>query len=666
MRGEEVKMLEYQSFLESKRIVVPASGITVPESSINDALFPFQRDIVKWALRKGRAAVFAGTGLGKTAIQLEWAKQIGDVLILAPLAVSKQTVREGDKFGIEVNICRHQADVKPGVNITNYEKLQHFNPEAFAGIVLDESSILKAFSGKYRQEITQFASHINFRLACTATPAPNDLIEIINHAEFLGVMQGKEIIALFFTQDGNTTHACADFEMLTGVPAVEMDLFSRQQYIDFHGHEPPADWHEVTPDDLLDATRGEPDVVFLSPPCKGFSGLLPSQKAASEKYQALNRLVLRSMELTLEAFRDDLPAIIMIENVPRITSRGEFLLRQVKRILGRHGYIFHEGYHDCGELGGLGQRRKRYLLIARLPERVSQFIYLPRKQQVKSIGEVIGPLPMPDDLCMGPMHRLPRLQWKTWVRLALIPAGGDWRDLENLGHNPRDGAWAVVPWNETGGTVTGSARVGGSNGMTAVADPRTGFAEGTHRAIYRVSAWDEPGPTATGAMRPNNGAISVADPRVKSRPRAGSYGVQAWDEPAKTVIGAGDIHAGTAAVADPRVPADNDRPDPPPVIIALDGTCHRPLTTLELAALQGFPVVMPDGRPLQLAGKSDARWRERIGNAVPPPAAKAFGRVILRALLLSQVDGWELAETGIWVKPWEWESVKEWEGNWIG
>jgi len=163
-------------------------------------------------------------------------------------------------------------------------------------------------------------------------------------------------------------------------------------------------------------------------------------------------------------------------------------------------------------------------------------------------------------------------------------------------------------------------------------------------------------------MRPNNGAPSVADPRMGCKARNGTMGVQSWDEPGKTVIGAGDIHAGAAAVADPRIPADNDRPDPPPVIISLDGTWHRPLTTLELAALQDFMIVMPDGSPLKLAGKSDARWRERIGNAVPPRAARAAATEILFALLVSEEDGWTLGATGVWVTP---ETERENRGPYI-
>lgn len=531
--------------------------------------------------------------------------------------------------------------------------------------------------------------------------------------------------------------ACQDFEALTGAPAVQMDLFSREDYRAFHSKEPPEDWAEIKPIDVLQATNGEhPDVVFLSPPCKGFSGLLPSEKSKSEKYQALNHLVVRGLQLVLGAFHDDLPAVIMLENVPRITSRGSYLLKQVKHLLGAHGYAFHEGYHDCGEIGGLGQHRKRYLMIARLPEKMTSFIYRPPKLKLKTIGDVIGPLPMPDDPAMGPMHRLPRLQWKTWVRLALIPAGGDWRDLENCGqyrieHVPRSGAYRLAAWEETAPTVTGSTGTGRSNGMSgiadprlperenrhpavyqvvpwdetgpcvtgtrfgsgapAVSDPRTGFKNSTHHAIYQVNGWDETANTVTGANRPNNGAISIADPRItcqqrsgtlgvrkwdtpstavtgcghvgnspvsiadprlRCKPRSGMMGVQDWNQPAKTVIGAGDIHAGSAAVADPRILRDTEVLDPPPIIISVDGTWHRPLTTLELAVLQSLSPFMPDGSPLQLAGNSDARWRERIGNMVPVQAAKAIAEEILFSFLASEAkEEFRLTAAGIWVVP---------------
>ena len=202
---------DYAQFLAGKRLIIPDAGLQVPEAHLHPWLFPFQRRIVQWALQRGRAACFAGTGLGKTGCQLEWSKHVHthtgrDVLIFAPLAVTHQTAQEGAKLDLHVTVCRGQIDVKRGVNIANYEMLEHFDAAAFGGLVIDESSILKAYSGSTRKALTRFGAQIPFRLACTATPAPNDLIEIINHAEFLGIMNGKEIIALFFTQDGNTTH----------------------------------------------------------------------------------------------------------------------------------------------------------------------------------------------------------------------------------------------------------------------------------------------------------------------------------------------------------------------------------------------------------------------------------------------------------------------------
>jgi len=173
-------------------------------------LFDFQKHLVEWACLKGRAAIFADCGLGKTFMQLAWAENVvrkteHPVIIFAPLAVAEQTQREAVKIGLEVAYCRSQSEITSGINIANYEMLEHFTPDSFGGIVLDESSILKNYGGATRKLLTEFSQNINYRLACTATPAPNDLIEIINHSEFLGLMNGKECIAMFFTQDGNTT-----------------------------------------------------------------------------------------------------------------------------------------------------------------------------------------------------------------------------------------------------------------------------------------------------------------------------------------------------------------------------------------------------------------------------------------------------------------------------
>lgn len=422
--------------------------------------------------------------------------------------------------------------------------------------------------------------------------------------------------------------ACADFEMLTGAPAIQMDLFSRQQYIDFHGQEPPDNWQEVTPFDLWKAVGGEyPDIVFTSSPCKGFSGLLGQNKAKSAKYQALNQLTVRGIRLVLEAFEEDLPALILFENVPRITTRGKHLLDEIKRLLRQYGYAVADGYHDCGEIGGLGQHRRRYLLIARNEKKVPAFIYHPPVRQMKTVGDVIGKLPMPDDPAGGKMHRLPRLQWKTWLRLALIRPGRDWRDLE------RDFS---------------QYRLIAKNSKIAIPSVSTGFKNGTHGTIYKVSNWEESANTVTGAYRPNNGAISIADPRIKCKPRSGTYGVLRWDETAPTVTGSADVHSGTAAIADPRVPKMNEKGIW--VIISEDGTWHRPLTTLELAALQGFPTTI-NRKPLELAGNNEQRWRERIGNAVPPQAARAIAETMLRTLMPATEKEWIMSAEPIWVSP---------------
>lgn len=201
---------DYTTFLQTKRITASPSGFDVEPDAINEKLFAYQRDVTRWSLKRGRAAIFSRYGTGKTAMQLEWARHVceetgGDVLILAPLAVAQQTRREGSKFGIAVNVCRSQADVQPGINITNYEMLPHFDPSVFVGVVLDESSILKSYNGKTRTAIIEAFARTPYRLACTATPAPNDHMELGNHAEFLGIMSRTEMLSMFFVHDGGDT-----------------------------------------------------------------------------------------------------------------------------------------------------------------------------------------------------------------------------------------------------------------------------------------------------------------------------------------------------------------------------------------------------------------------------------------------------------------------------
>lgn len=200
--------MEYLDFIKGKEIRYDGSGFE--PTSENGKLFRWQSDIVRWALMKGRAAIFADCGLGKTPMQLQWAQQVSEhdgkpVLICAPLAVAAQTKHEGEKFGIDVNICRKGSDVVNGVNVTNYEMLEHFNAEAFAGVVLDESSILKDATSATRKLLTEKFRKTPYKLCCTATPSPNDFMELGTHSEFLGVMKQTEMLATFFCHDGGNT-----------------------------------------------------------------------------------------------------------------------------------------------------------------------------------------------------------------------------------------------------------------------------------------------------------------------------------------------------------------------------------------------------------------------------------------------------------------------------
>lgn len=204
-------MSDYLAFLAAKARRDPATGLrVVPE--LSPRLFPFQRDIVAWALRRGRAAIFAQTGLGKSFMELEWGRAVhtstgGNVLLLTPLAVAGQMVREAAKFGLPAKQCAVQADVEPGVTVTNYAKLHHFDLSKFVGVILDESSILKAFDGKTRTMLIERCKDVPYRLCATATPAPNDFVELGNHAEFLGVMTNHGMQATFFVHDTGDTHA---------------------------------------------------------------------------------------------------------------------------------------------------------------------------------------------------------------------------------------------------------------------------------------------------------------------------------------------------------------------------------------------------------------------------------------------------------------------------
>ena len=200
--------MNYHEFIKNKAIVYQPSGFECTERNVN--LFGWQNDVVKWALRKGKCAIFSDCGTGKTRMLLQWANMVHKhesraVLILAPLAVAQQTKAEGVLCGIDVKVVRDQSECENGLNITNYEMLQHFDASFFCGVVLDESSIIKHKDGKTRQMIQDMFEETAYKLCCTATPAPNDFMELGTHAQFLGVMKQTEMLATFFVHDGGET-----------------------------------------------------------------------------------------------------------------------------------------------------------------------------------------------------------------------------------------------------------------------------------------------------------------------------------------------------------------------------------------------------------------------------------------------------------------------------
>ena len=219
-RGE---VMDYADFLASKRLIHQPSGFDVDADSLSTHLFDYQRAIARWSIRKGKSALFLPTGTGKTPTFLEAGQTIyqhegGAALILAPLGVAGQIVEMGTQFGVPVNPCVSQADVKPGLNVTNYEKLHKFDASCFTTVILDEASILKSRDGKTRTYILDAFRHTPYKLVATATPSPNDYMELGTYAEFLGIMSYSEMLATFFCHDGGDTsqwrlkgHAEADF-----------------------------------------------------------------------------------------------------------------------------------------------------------------------------------------------------------------------------------------------------------------------------------------------------------------------------------------------------------------------------------------------------------------------------------------------------------------------
>lgn len=199
----------YESFVDGKLSRLSASGIA-GQVDLPDSLFGHQAALTRWALKRGRAAIFADTGLGKTRIELAWGQQVArytqrPVLILCPLAVAAQTAAEGARIGIDVTVCRDGSDVRPGINVTNYDRLHRFDCSIFGGVAPDESSVIKHHDAKTFATLTREFENTPFKLPCTATPAPNDWTELGTHAEFLGVCTRAEMLSEFFTHDGGET-----------------------------------------------------------------------------------------------------------------------------------------------------------------------------------------------------------------------------------------------------------------------------------------------------------------------------------------------------------------------------------------------------------------------------------------------------------------------------
>lgn len=459
--------------------------------------------------------------------------------------------------------------------------------------------------------------------------------------------------------------AIRNLERLTGGPAFVADLAS------------------MGPSELRELTGGEcPDLVVMSPPCKSFSGCMPSKRAKSKKYVDMSQLAVRGMFLALEAWAPKRPKIILLENVPRIQSRGRHLLDQVVGMLQRSGYTTDERTHDCGVLGGLAQHRQRFLLVARHMETCPDFLRVPAPQRVKAIREVLAQLPSPMSDHGDELHRQPRLSALNWLRLAAIRAGKDWRDLPDRiinGGDPRVGydreehggrpdAWGVADWNKPSVTVRGRADI--QTSRSSLADPRLGERASRQNGGFGVESFDEPSHAVLGEGTVRNTRASIADPRLCHRPRRGTMGVLDLDEPAVTIRANHQTNQATAAIVDDRgwpIPThrlDREGHDlvlygPPidvasraPTVVVIrapDGTWHRPMTDRELATLQGFPTGCYLDGP-STSSKTKTGRREIIGNAIPVQTAEAIGREVRLTLEASEAGEWRLSAGGVWVE----------------
>lgn len=364
--------------------------------------------------------------------------------------------------------------------------------------------------------------------------------------------------------------ACDTFEYLTGVKQLCEDI------------------RNVTPTQLR-AYIGDkaPDLIAGSPPCQGASQLITNTKASEEEYERLNKLILVLVDLVFETWPDG-PQIFVFENVPNIRNRARTVLSKVRRIMSAKGYLWHDEAHelgkfgfmyDAGEVGGLAQSRKRWLGVARHARRVPAPIHLPPPLRHRAVGEILESLRLPNDPAGGPMHVMPGISVLNWLRLALIPAGGDHRDLPAVlaRHKQRYKSWiaGVVPqannpnvhaskfrvndWNGQAGTVTTAVQIG--SGAQSVADVRINRAL-PFNGPYGVVGWQSHSPTVASGGHVCNRPVSVADPRVMAGEKGwwgGVLGVTPWSQHSSTITAQASPTKGAFSVADVRVPTAYDR-----------------------------------------------------------------------------------------------------------
>ena len=335
--------------------------------------------------------------------------------------------------------------------------------------------------------------------------------------------------------------ACALFERFTKSPALVCDIA------------------KLTPDELRAFWPTAPDVIFTSPPCKGYSKLTSKKARLSKKYQDMNRLALDWVRLMLATWPDAPPRLMLLENVPGIATLGADLLREIRKLLRAAGYVVSPNQtHDCGELGGLAQHRERFLMVARHAARVPALLYQPRKLPLRTVGEVLSRLPLPGDPAAGPLHALPKISTLNWMRLAAIPPGGDWRDIPGTvveGKKRREvfRRYHTCAWSGVSPTIAS----GGTNAPNYVADVRVPTAR--YGMNMRVAAWGASSWCVTGATDVQAGAPSVADLRIEAdnpNRHTSKYRVTAWDGTAHTITGTdARIGSGAPTVADVRVKA---------------------------------------------------------------------------------------------------------------